>query len=44
VTTGAASAKRIKEINARYHDAAADAYDGKWGIDYGEVGTRQVLM
>jgi len=33
----------IKEANTRYHDAAADRYDSKWGIDYGEVGRRQVL-
>jgi ubiquinone/menaquinone biosynthesis C-methylase UbiE len=37
------SAAAIKEVNARYHDAAADRYDSKWGIDYGEVGRRQVL-
>jgi ubiquinone/menaquinone biosynthesis C-methylase UbiE len=34
----------IKEVNTRYHDAAASRYDSKWGIDYGEVGRRQVLM
>jgi ubiquinone/menaquinone biosynthesis C-methylase UbiE len=33
----------IKEINVRYHDAAADGYDRKWGIDYGDTGRRQVL-
>jgi ubiquinone/menaquinone biosynthesis C-methylase UbiE len=37
------SADRIREVNARYHDAAADSYDGKWGIDFGPVGQRQVL-
>jgi ubiquinone/menaquinone biosynthesis C-methylase UbiE len=35
---------RIRELNTRYHDAAADGYDSKWGIDYGERGQRQVLM
>ena len=37
------AAKAIKDVNARYHDAAADGYDSKWGIDYGEVGERQVV-
>jgi SAM-dependent methyltransferase len=37
------SAHEIREINARYHDLAADGYDSKWGIDYGEVGAQQVL-
>ena len=36
-------ASRIRKLNARYHDAAAAGYDSKWGIDYGEVGARQVL-
>lgn len=39
---GATSA-RIKDVNTRYHDAAADEYDAKWGIDLGEVGQDQVL-
>jgi len=34
----------IKDVNTRYHDAAAERYDSKWGIDYGEVGRKQVLM
>jgi ubiquinone/menaquinone biosynthesis C-methylase UbiE len=38
-----ASADRIREVNTRYHDAAAASYDSKWGIDFGEVGRRQVL-
>ena len=25
----------IKDVNARYHDAAAAEYDSKWGIDFG---------
>jgi SAM-dependent methyltransferase len=32
----------IKDANTRYHDAAADEYDGKWGIDFGPVGQKQV--
>jgi ubiquinone/menaquinone biosynthesis C-methylase UbiE len=34
----------IRDVNARYHDVAADGYDAKWGIDFGEPGQRQVLM
>jgi ubiquinone/menaquinone biosynthesis C-methylase UbiE len=37
------SADRIRDFNTRYHDAAADSYDRKWGIDFGAVGQRQVL-
>jgi ubiquinone/menaquinone biosynthesis C-methylase UbiE len=37
-----ATAAEIKDANTRYHDAAADSYDAKWGIDYGEVGQAQV--
>jgi SAM-dependent methyltransferase len=33
----------IREVNTRYHDAAAAEYDGKWGIDFGEIGAGQVL-
>ncbi len=33
---------RIKDVNERYHDVAADSYDSKWGIDFGEVGQAQV--
>jgi ubiquinone/menaquinone biosynthesis C-methylase UbiE len=39
---GPASAERIKEVNERYHDAAASSYDSKWGIDFGAVGREQV--
>ena len=28
--------EHIKDVNTRYHDAAADEYDAKWGIDFGE--------
>jgi len=41
-TATSATAERIKDVNTRYHDAAADEYDSKWGIDLGEVGQRQV--
>jgi ubiquinone/menaquinone biosynthesis C-methylase UbiE len=37
-----ATAEHIKDVNARYHDAAAEEYDAKWGIDFGAVGQRQV--
>src|SRR5207342_2283855 len=37
-----ASSEHIKDVNTRYHDAAAEEYDAKWGIDFGEVGQRQV--
>src|SRR5947208_1435729 len=37
------SAERIRDVNTRYHDAAADSYDEKWGIDFGAVGQQQVL-
>ncbi len=37
-----ATADEIKDVNTRYHDAAAEEYDAKWGIDYGEVGQAQV--
>src|SRR3954452_22594313 len=37
------TAEEIREVNTRYHDAAADGYDAKWGIDFGPVGQDQVL-
>ena len=37
-----ASPDRIKDVNERYHDAAASSYDSKWGIDFGPVGQQQV--
>jgi SAM-dependent methyltransferase len=37
------SADEIHDVNVRYHDAAAAGYDGKWGVDYGDVGRAQVL-
>jgi len=33
----------VHEANVRYHDLAAESYDAKWGIDYGERGRRQVV-
>jgi len=35
-------ASHIKDVNTRYHDAAADEYDSKWGIDFGATGQKQV--
>ena len=34
----------IRDVNTRYHDVAAESYDAKWGIDFGEPGQAQVLM
>jgi ubiquinone/menaquinone biosynthesis C-methylase UbiE len=36
------SAEEIRDANTRYHDVAADHYDSKWGIDFGELGSSQV--
>ncbi len=33
----------IRDVNVRYHDAAADEYDHKWGIDFHEIGRQQVM-
>lgn len=33
----------IKDINIRYHDRAAADYDFKWGIDFHDIGSSQVL-
>ncbi len=41
--TAPASAEEIRDVNTRYHDVAADSYDSKWGIDFGEIGHAQVL-
>ena len=40
--TPALSAEEIRDVNARYHDVAADHYDAKWGIDFGDLGQSQV--
>jgi SAM-dependent methyltransferase len=37
------SAEEIRDVNTRYHDAAAATYDAKWGIDFGPIGQGQVL-
>jgi len=37
------SADEIRDVNTRYHDVAAESYDSKWGIDFGEVGQGQVV-
>ena len=37
-----ASPEEIRDANTRYHDAAADEYDAKWGIDFGTIGQKQV--
>jgi ubiquinone/menaquinone biosynthesis C-methylase UbiE len=39
-----ATAEHIKDVNTRYHDAAAEEYDAKWGIDFGEIGQEQVRL
>jgi ubiquinone/menaquinone biosynthesis C-methylase UbiE len=39
----ALSAEEIRDVNTRYHDVAADHYDAKWGIDFGDVGQAQVI-
>jgi ubiquinone/menaquinone biosynthesis C-methylase UbiE len=39
-----ATPDHIKDVNTRYHDAAADEYDAKWGIDFGDVGQEQVRL
>jgi SAM-dependent methyltransferase len=36
------TAEKIREVNTRYHDVAADHYDAKWGIDFGDLGLEQV--
>jgi SAM-dependent methyltransferase len=37
-----ATPEHIKDVNTRYHDAAAGEYDAKWGIDFGATGQEQV--
>jgi len=37
------TADEIRDVNTRYHDVAANSYDSKWGIDFGEVGQAQVV-
>ena len=40
--TAPATAEEIRDVNTRYHDAAAHEYDAKWGIDFGAIGQDQV--
>jgi SAM-dependent methyltransferase len=42
LVTPSLTAEEIRDVNTRYHDVAADHYDAKWGIDFGEIGERQV--
>ncbi|HWC24964.1 MAG TPA: class I SAM-dependent methyltransferase [Solirubrobacteraceae bacterium] len=37
-----ATAEAIRDVNTRYHDAAAEHYDTKWGVDFGDTGRAQV--
>src|SRR5256886_12242265 len=37
------TAAHVRQVNLRYHDAAAEEYDGKWGIVFGPTGQGQVL-
>jgi ubiquinone/menaquinone biosynthesis C-methylase UbiE len=42
-----ATPEHIRDVNQRYHDAAAASYDAKWGIDFTDIGrdqTRQKLV
>ncbi len=39
-----ATPEHIKDVNTRYHDAAAHEYDAKWGIDFGATGQKQVRL
>ena len=32
-----ATKSEILDVNRRYHDVAADSYDAKWGIDFGDI-------
>jgi SAM-dependent methyltransferase len=38
-----ATPEGIRDVNVRYHDAAAEHYDVKWGVDFGDIGAVQVL-
>jgi SAM-dependent methyltransferase len=38
-----AASHDVLDVNRRYHDVASHDYDAKWGINFGEVGGRQVL-
>src|ERR687894_1788207 len=38
-----AARSEILDVNRRYHDVAAEEYDAKWGISFGEQGRVQVV-
>jgi SAM-dependent methyltransferase len=38
----ALSTEQVRDVNTRYHDVAAESYDSKWGIDFGQIGRDQV--
>ena len=38
-----ASPAEIRDVNVRYHDAAAAGYDAKWSIEFGPGAQRQVV-
>ena len=38
------TAEQIRDVNTRYHDVAAEDYDAKWGIDFGDIGRAQVRL
>ncbi len=40
--TPALRPEEIRDANTRYHDVAAEHYDAKWGIDFGDIGLGQV--
>src|SRR3954468_9941565 len=35
--------REILDVNRRYHDVAAESYDAKGGVSFGEIGHQQVL-
>jgi SAM-dependent methyltransferase len=37
------SSAEIRDVNVRYHDAAAAGYDAKWSIDFAPAAQRQVV-
>src|ERR1044072_8361499 len=38
-----AAPDQILDVNRRYHDVAAEDYDAKWGVSFGDIGRHQVL-
>jgi ubiquinone/menaquinone biosynthesis C-methylase UbiE len=38
-----ATSDEILDVNRRYHDVAAEDYDAKWGISFGQAGQDQVV-